>query len=46
MVMESRAELAEVGDAKVQAVEAQMKQADSVQAIQRVQSVWIEGLVR
>ena len=39
MVMGSRAELAQVRDAKVQAVEVQMYQEDMVQAIQGVQLV-------
>ena len=39
MVMGSRAELDQVRDAKVQAVEAQMKEEDMVRAIEGVQSV-------
>ena len=42
VVIGSCAELAEVGDAKVQAVEAQMKEEDMVRAIEEVQSVWME----
>ena len=43
VVMGSRAELAQVRDAKVQAVEAQMKEEDMVRAIEGVQSVLMEG---
>ena len=42
VVMGSRAELAQVRDAKVQAVEAQMKEEDMVRAIEGVQSVLME----
>ena len=42
VVMGSRSELAQVGDAKVQAVEAQMKEEDKVRAIEGVQSVLME----
>ena len=42
VVMESRAELAQVRDAKVQAVEAQVKQEDMVRAIEGVHSVLME----
>ena len=41
-VMGSRAELAQVRDAKVQAEEAQMKEEDMVRAIEGVQSVVME----
>ena len=42
MVMGSRAELAQVRDAKVQAVEAQMKEEDMVRAIEGVRSILME----
>ena len=42
VVMESRAELAQVRDAKVEAVEVQMKEEDMVRAIEGVQSVLME----
>ena len=42
VVMGSRAELAQVRDAKVQAVEAQMMEEDMVQAMEGVQSALIE----
>ena len=42
VVTGSRAELAQVGDAKVQAVEAQMTVQDLVRAIEGVQSVLME----
>ena len=42
VVMGSRAELAQVRDAKVQALEAQMKEEDMVRAIEGVQSVLME----
>ena len=42
MVMGSRAELAQGRDAKVQAVEAQMKEEGMVRAIEEVQSVSME----
>ena len=42
VVMGSRVELAQVRDAKVQAVEAQMKEEDMVRAIEGVQSVLME----
>ena len=42
LVMGSRAELAQVRDAKVQAVEAQMEEEDMVRAIEGVQSVLME----
>ena len=44
MVMGSRAELAPVPDAKVQALEAEMKEEDMVRAIEGVQSVLMEDL--
>ena len=42
VVMGSRAELAQVRDAKVQVVEAQMKEADMARSIEGVQSVGME----
>ena len=42
VVMESRAELAQVPDAKVQAVKAQVKEEDMVRAIEGVQPVLME----